>query len=179
MNNIIFVGGVHGVGKTTICNNIKGYLGIKNYSSSELIRRYNSSILNEDKQVNNINKNQDILLEAIDKYINESETIMLDGHFALINKSNIIELVPIETFKGLNLLGILLITDDPVNIVKRLEQRDNKKYDVNFITEFQNKEIEWARKVSIDLDIELLLVSMGNNLDELYEFVSSCKIRKD
>lgn len=178
-NKIIFVGGVHGVGKTTLCNRIKEDLGIKNYSSSELIGRYNSLILNDNKQVDNINNNQDILLQSINKYIDKSEPIILDGHFALINKDNLIELVPIETFRGLNLLGILVIIDDPVNIVKRLEHRDNKKCDINFIAEFQNNEIEWAQSVSKDLGIDLLVVPASDRLADLYKFITSCESKKD
>jgi len=34
---MIFVSGIHGVGKTYFCNMIKEKLGIKNYSVSQLI----------------------------------------------------------------------------------------------------------------------------------------------
>ncbi len=34
---MIFVSGIHGVGKTYFCNMIKDKLGIKNYSASQLI----------------------------------------------------------------------------------------------------------------------------------------------
>lgn len=34
---MIFVSGIHGVGKTYFCNLVKKKLGIKNYSASQLI----------------------------------------------------------------------------------------------------------------------------------------------
>lgn len=83
-DNIIFIAGVHGVGKTTICNKIKKEVNLNTYSSSDLIKRYNSSILSEEKQVNDVNDNQDILLKAISKFVDNNEVILLDGHFTLI-----------------------------------------------------------------------------------------------
>ncbi|MDU5103524.1 MAG: hypothetical protein E6240_13955 [Clostridium butyricum] len=57
----------------------------------------------------------------MEKYIKYSGTILLDGHFTLIDKSGRIQLISIETFEGLNISCILVIKDDPINIVKRLE----------------------------------------------------------
>jgi len=36
-NGVIFIAGVYGVGKSTICNNLNKSLGIPAYSSSKLV----------------------------------------------------------------------------------------------------------------------------------------------
>lgn len=178
-NGIIFVGGVHGVGKTTLCNKIKEDLSIENYSSSQLISRYNSCNLNGDKQVRDLNKNQNILLKAIEQYIDENKTIILDGHFCLINKDNNIETIPIEVFKSLNLLGMILVMDEPPAIANRLRNRDSRQYAVGFINEFQNAEINWAKKVSEVISVKLMIVSKDHSKPELYDFINRCISEKD
>lgn len=40
-NGVIFIAGVYGVGKSTICNNLNKSLGIPAYSSSKLISEIN------------------------------------------------------------------------------------------------------------------------------------------
>ena len=44
MKNIIFVGGIHGVGKGTFCNLITKQTGIANYSSGKLLSDAKSDV---------------------------------------------------------------------------------------------------------------------------------------
>jgi adenylate kinase len=38
INNIIFIGGIHGVGKETLCRKICKQLGLQHLSSSEVLK---------------------------------------------------------------------------------------------------------------------------------------------
>ncbi|SFU78368.1 adenylate kinase [Clostridium sp. DSM 8431] len=159
---IIFVGGVHGVGKTTLCSKIAKKYNINYYSSSNLISKLSDEKLRSDKLVKNINKNQDILIEATNRYITDDKSCLLDGHFCLINDKKNIEKVPISTFKRLKIKKIIIVTDKALNIVNRLYKRDNKKYSIDFINKFQIQEIEYAKYVSKVLDVLYEQISLDD-----------------
>src|SRR5262249_1164106 len=98
--NVIFVGGIHGVGKTTYCEKLSSDLNLKHYSASDLIKevkRTNSV----HKNVKNIPQNQDILLDAIDKCFYENKWYILDGHFCLLNEQGSISPIPFATFQSI------------------------------------------------------------------------------
>jgi len=67
---IIFVAGIHGVGKTYLCQSLKESIGIDHFSASQLISEFKrEKFSSTDKSVKNINNNQELLLKAIEKYI--------------------------------------------------------------------------------------------------------------
>ena len=63
---MIFISGVHGVGKSYFCNLLKERLGISAYTASQLIAEAKQSGFSPDKKIADINQNQLYLLEAVD-----------------------------------------------------------------------------------------------------------------
>lgn len=161
--NIIFVGGIHGVGKSTLCHYLSDKLEIKHYASSELIGRLDSERIGLNKKVSDVEGNQNILIDSVNAYLDNNHDYLLDGHFCLINNNNCIEYVPINTFKELNLKGILIVVDTPKNIINKLEHRDGKIYSSEFVQLFQNKEIGRAKYVSEQLGIENIIINLEKN----------------
>ena len=53
--NINFIGGIHGVGKTTFCKLLTERIGYLHYSASSLIKEYKN--LEKDKKVDKVNEN--------------------------------------------------------------------------------------------------------------------------
>ncbi len=47
--DIVFVGGIHGVGKSTLCSKFNNLLGISHYSASDLIKKKNRELVNTSK----------------------------------------------------------------------------------------------------------------------------------
>lgn len=82
---IIFVSGVHGVGKTTLCKKIASRYKIEHFSASNLIAKEKAEEHLQNKQVENITGNQDFLVTAINKYFKNETWYLLDGHFCLLN----------------------------------------------------------------------------------------------
>ena len=78
---IVFIGGVHGVGKTTLCNELAARFNIEHFSASNLIAREKEEEHLRNKQVENIAGNQDHLVVAINKYFNSTSWYLLDGHW--------------------------------------------------------------------------------------------------
>lgn len=62
---MIFVSGIHGVGKTYFCNLVREKISIHSYSASQLIVAKQDKIFSVDKLVADINDNQKLLVEAV------------------------------------------------------------------------------------------------------------------
>lgn len=165
---IIFVSGIHGVGKTTLCNTISEQIGINSYSSSNLIREFKELSSNK-KTVDNVNKNQDILLESIRLNIEEEREYILDGHFILIDENYELKEVPLSTFRDMNIKAIIILYEDVDIILERLSSRDEVSYTKDFIEDFQRKEIERGIEVAKILDKPYKVLKSTNYKEILKE----------
>lgn len=163
IGNIIFVGGIHGVGKTTICNDLSNKLSIEHYSSSSLISMLDSKRIKQDKIVEDIHDNQKMLLEAIDYFLDEDKAYLLDGHFCLIDKNNSIQKVPVEVFESLAIRGIIIISEQEHKILKRLKVRDNEDYSLDYIKEFQEKEIYYAKQIARQIKVPIKIINISKD----------------
>ena len=113
IRKIIFIGGIHGVGKSTVCTKISDSLKIKSYSASSLIKSVSGLTFPSDKKIKGINKNQDLLITAVDKYIDPNIYCLLDGHFCLLDQNGEITDIPIATFTNLSPSAILVLMSFP------------------------------------------------------------------
>lgn len=169
MKKIIFISGVHGVGKGYILKKISEDFSFPCYSASSLIKSFNNHC-DENKVVANVSENQNLLLSSINHNVKE-KIFVLDGHSVLINSSNEFEKVDLNIFKDLNLCAIVNIYDEPSKIVERLKSRDNKIYEEKYIEDFQNEELSYSLNLSKEFEIPYLKFKNGNDLLELTEFI--------
>lgn len=170
---VIFVGGVHGVGKTTFCKALKAQLGIQHFSASDLISREKEEQHFQDKRVQNIDENQDVLVAALNKYLEDETWYLLDGHFCLLSKNGEITKIPDSTYEGINPCAIILLVDRPENIYDRLSKRDNATYDLALLRSFQEQEIDYAKHVSNKLSIPYRMYNSSQTKSEIYYFVEN------
>ena len=70
----------------------------------------------------------------------------IDGHFCLLNGEGIITRIPVDTFSALAPNSIVLLTEDPIIISKRRQERDNISCSVASIKVFQEEEIKYAKQ---------------------------------
>lgn len=171
--NIIFIGGIHGVGKTTLSKKISEELSFKHYSASELIARLRSENMAIDKRVNNVAENQNLLLEAIKKYLNAEEYYLLDGHFCLLNSFGKITRIGTDTFRDLGLNSIMVLVDEEAEILKRLTARDNIQYDLTLLKEFQKEEISYAKEIAKDIGVKCKIINTKSNANEILTFINN------
>lgn len=152
--NIIFVGGVHGVGKTYFVENLPEDIKrkIKTLSCSEIMGWNKKS-----KEVIDTNENQRRLIFNLRDEIEEDKKYFLVGHFCLVNKHKRIERIPLDTFRAINPKSLILINDSSDEIVKRLEKRgDVDNWNKNFIDKLIEEEKLYANKISKELGIPLI-----------------------
>lgn len=154
---LIFLGGVHGVGKSTLCNEIFTKHGYPCVTASSLIKSYTA--INQDKTVKNIEDNQQKLLTQLALEKKRHEKIVLDGHYCIINLDK--EIIPIELniFSEINPSALLLLKDCPKKIVSRLKNRDLHDWDESFIKNFQEAEESHAIYLSKELQVPLQIIS--------------------
>ena len=166
MSKIAFIGGIHGVGKSTICEHICRELNMEYLSASELLRWKD---LNEDvqnKKVKDIPYTQNRLLLGLTNSIQPGKFYLLDGHYCLLNDDNEITRVPMEVFKQINPFSLNLILGDTSEVKRRLEIRDGKTYDHELLEHLQNEEMTYAKQLSRTLGITLN-IGTQNDYSEL------------
>ncbi len=100
----MFVGGVHGSGKTTLSRFLAEALSAGHVTAGELIRKAAapSHVVTtgaQDKAVPDVDRNQAVLLRGLSAYLAaDDRPLLLDGHFTLIDPSGGIVEIPAEVF---------------------------------------------------------------------------------
>ncbi len=167
-SKVIFIGGIHGVGKTYFRNKFLCPAGWYGISASEIIKQKSGEV-NFNKRVARVKSNQDILTEGLVSIKQNFYKIALDGHFSLINAMGQLTLVPEDTFTEINPSAIIVLTA-PVDIIQnRLCKRDNQKYSIFFISSFQEKEIEYAEKLAKVLSIPMIVIDSTEQVTHIHK----------
>jgi adenylate kinase len=170
----IFVGGIHGVGKSTICSDICAEFNIPHLTASDLIRQYKKETLIQDvdreKRVGNISTNQDILITALNNSVIEDDTYILDGHFTLFDSLGLVKPIPTNVFFQIKPKALFVITEKPETIQLRLMDRDESDYNLYKLSEMQKAETVHARRVSEEIGVNLHEVS-SSQLDLLRDYI--------
>ena len=171
---IIFIGGIHGVGKGMLCSNVASAHNIIHLTASKVLRWRDFATDLTDKCVADIPATQNRLLANLEKIIQPERIYLLDGHFCLFNEEGEIEKVPDETFIGINPMKLVLVTESPEVIGSRLSQRDGKEYDICILKRMKEFEKEHALHISRLLNIRIYEIQ-SDSYAELEDIVSNRK----
>lgn len=162
---VIFLAGIHGVGKSSLAEFLEEKLFLPTYSASSLIKLEKNKPVDSSKRVLDPTLNQDFLVKAIRNLNTDKNPIILDGHFVLLSHDGFFD-IPISTFQSLPIVAIVLKILNVVTIRQRLLLRDNEAPELEVLEDLQNREIKKANEIASMLDVKLLLVD-GDN----YEYV--------
>lgn len=148
---IILICGIHGVGKTTLCQFLKNN-NLFSYSASDFIVKNT-----------NLERNQHEIIEGIKK-ITDKNQIILDGHTILLDKDNNIWKIPLSFFQSLPLSKIIFIYEQPNIIKKRNKILRNKlkNFSRKRIQQIQSQEKEYAQLIAYKLKIPFLSIKSSN-----------------
>lgn len=163
-NNIIFIGGIHGVGKGTICQKLSQRYNFIHISASQVLK-WEEISEKENKNVKNFESTQERLIYGLNEIIKPDKKYLLDGHFSLLNSEGFPERIPEVTFSKINPSAIAIITCDLKTILNRLQNRDNRLYDINILRKMQKLELESAEKISLKLNLPFFNIESSD--DEL------------
>ena len=170
---MIFVSGIHGVGKTYFCNMMGERLGIKAYSASELIAEKSNQVMASDKQVMDVDQNQMFLQMAINELRMKQEEFILDGHFCLLNKEGKISRISPGLFSFLNPDKIVLLMEKTSVIAERRLRRDG--IFENSLYTFQEEEKKYAEEIATTLNVQLIVSTGSNDLMNIIEKIGEEK----
>jgi adenylate kinase len=141
----IFVAGVYGAGKTTLCARLAQELAYFSTSASTLIRESRGEATwNRFKETRRIQSNQQLLISAVTNLRKKNNNILLDGHFALLNSDGHVEKIDHCVFYDLCIDAIILIEDEPADIAHRLTTRDGSQWDRSTVEALMRAERENA-----------------------------------
>lgn len=169
---VIFVAGLYGVGKSTLCNKVSEYLNIPAFSSSDLISEKNGEKYGANKTVKNKDNNQKLLINSVKEKTAKSPQILLAGHFCIFDVHNKVEFLPEFVYKELDLSKIILLEADANTIIENLQKRDHKKYTIENINELLVAESLQAQKIAIELNIPIVAHRMKFNQSD-FEILKS------
>lgn len=141
--------GIHAVGKSATCEVVSQELGIPYYTASQIIASEKSSAISEaSKLVADVADNQKLLINGVSKILGNRDFI-LDGHFTLRRQGDSkIELIDVEVFGALHLAGVVVITDDPLQISMRMKMRDGISLPLDQIVSHQTAELKHAKAIA-------------------------------
>lgn len=172
MKNIVFIGGIHGVGKTTFCKKTLKRIGVKHYSAGHLIKSLNKELINnKNKKVVNINKNQNELVVAIDKYVEKVNLSLLDGHFCLLSETYEINDIPLNIFLKIPIRAIIILHDSIDNIQNKNSKRDGILYNSALLSSFQSRELEYSKYIAEELDVPYQKFDVNNDFEDILKFI--------
>ena len=169
---IIFIGGVHGIGKTALCRSICKKFEVIHHSASELIKRYGHIEFAPNARVENIDRNQEFLINAIHEYLDTSKIYLMDGHFCLLNQDSIITKIPEPTFIAISPMAIILLHDDPRNIHSHLKEKNREIYDLDLLVSFQEQESDYSRFVATKLNVPYLKANPSTEREIIDKFIA-------
>lgn len=150
MPKVVFVGGVHGVGKSSMCANAARRVGATHLTASTLIREAKQeAIAAADKLATDVPGNQELLLKRFfERTSADTALILLDGHYTILNAKG--EPVRLEAalFAALGVSTFLCIRDDAEAIAARLADRDGHGPSIQDVAIHQQVELDQAARVA-------------------------------
>lgn len=155
---LIFLGGIHGSGKTYLLASKPQSLNLEILTASEILKWNDYSKQPNSKLVASIQNTQSRLVNNLSKITERNGKYLLNGHFCLLNKNKIIEKVPKETFDIISPKSLYLKVAEPSIISTRLQDRDKKLWSLKLIKDMQDMEISYARELSQFFNIELYII---------------------
>ena len=156
---IVFVGGVHGVGKSFLSEPAAQRLGIRYASASRLIREEcNAANWDVNKRVGDIDSNQQALISAVQRLIVKEGRLILDGHFVLRDTSGGYSAIQQDVFRELRCAGLILLLAEIDVLMTRLTNRGDLSWTKASLEEFASAETSRAAVISGALDIPLLVL---------------------
>ncbi len=174
VDNLIFVGGIHGVGKSKICQEICSELNLEYLSASNVLKWKEINEQSNSKIVKNVNNNQNRLLDGLKNILNNEKDYVLEGHYCLLNKENKIENISSKIFQKIKPKSLFIILGELKEIKRRLKERDGRDYEIDFLDRFQKKELDHAKILSKTLNIPLYICKNDNYLS-IFNFMSEIK----
>jgi adenylate kinase len=160
---VIFITGVHGVGKSFLGAQVSKSLNIDHCTASTLIREEKGhATWGTDKRVSEVEDNQLALIRAVKRRRDLGVNLLLDGHFVLRDASGELLKLSKGVFAELTLAGVVLLTENPLIIAERLIGRDGVTVGTKSIAEHAAAVYRHVEEVCGELKIPLAVLQSAD-----------------
>jgi adenylate kinase len=177
---IVFVGGIHGAGKTTVSRLLAGLLSASHITAGGLIRETASvahtvTVGVGDKAVPDVDANQALLLRGLDLYRARIGVgpILLDGHFSLLDPSGAVVGIPMAVYHAISPAAVLLVEADAQTVHDRLMRRDGAAAPLGTVSLLASRERECAEAVCAALRIPMWTIAGDTMAEQTAEAAAS------
>lgn len=150
MRKVVFVGGVHGVGKTSMCADAAERVGATHLTASSLIREArHDAIAAADKRASDVPGNQELLLKQFaERASTANGVVLLDGHYTILNGQGETVRLEASLFAALGVSTFLCVRGDAQAIAGRLADRDGHGPTAKEVAVHQQIELDQAARVA-------------------------------
>jgi adenylate kinase len=163
---IIFVAGIHGVGKTYLSVPTAQELGIKHATASQLIREERGmQSWEQNKRVSEVDENQIALISAVRRINASRQSLLLDGHFVLRGDQGIYIPIAEKVFRELKVDAVLLLEANAQVISNRLTDRGDHSWSVADLMSFATNEAAHAVNISSTLGLPLRILQTPSSAE--------------
>jgi adenylate kinase len=170
---IVFCGGIHGAGKTTLCEILAPLIAAKHLSAGDLLTESFNEGRDASKNVLDVSRNQRMILQGLDAFNDDTDLLLIDGHFSVLTSTHSIEAVPLGYFADLRPRAMMIL-DTPVHEVQRqLSTRDDMMYSIGLLRDLRQLELTHGDNVSTVLSIPLKIVSGERVVSQAKEFLEN------
>lgn len=154
----IFIGGMHGVGKTHLAKPAAERMKLVYASASQLIRSERGlASWGSDKVVSDVNANQRALVSAARRIHQGGIPLVLDGHFVLRAAPGRHQLIPLDVFAELKCTAVILLQAPASVVLARLSGRGDESWTEDEVIAFSVAELDHGSAVAASLRVPLLL----------------------
>lgn len=160
---VIFLSGIHGVGKSYLGSLVANKLSMLHFTASQLIREEKGhENWGSNKRVLDIDENQNCLIRSLRRRREEGQHILLDGHFVLKDKDGNLNRISEDVFEKFDLSGVILLTEDEHVISTRLALRDGVQNEIQTLRDFAAEEELHAKTICNALRLPLTTIRSAN-----------------
>lgn len=155
---VIFLAGVHGVGKTFLGEPASKLLGFQYATASSLIRNEfgGKQSWAENKRTKNMDNNQEALISSVSRIIEKNQgPLVLDGHLVLRDEQGSLISISSDIFKRLGVSYVILLEAPSSTVAERLLVREAPQ-PLEDITELAEAECKNAENICNELNIPLI-----------------------
>ena len=145
--NLVFFGGVHGVGKSYLKSFLASQIeGACDISASRLLDW--KSDCKHVESCSSMEYNQRILSSRILAAKSECRLTLLDGHFCLMLKDGSFSYVGDDIFMEIKPALIICVVSEAATIANRILQRDGTCFPTHVIETLQQMEISYSQRAA-------------------------------
>ena len=166
---IVFVTGIHGIGKTTLCMTLSDLLQMPLVTASTLIKEAMGSSKNPAKLNPEIEENALQFKQAVLELSRAHERLLLDGHTVLLTDSGATHRVSHAIFEALPIACFLILYNEVDLVYSRLASAGTLTLSERSLAEFQDEELLYALSLAGSMRCDVVVACASEDPHSIVE----------